>query len=164
MNEIAELEGRISQALDRIGRGLDALSGGAVAPAASGSAEEKLQKALESEQDTNAQLTERVRVIKEKQEKTVSALEAKVARLMKDLDTAAQELQRQKRVVSDLEDTTRALREAAAAGVSDPELVNQAMTAELEALRAARAVEIAELDAIMAELKPIVDAGEAANA
>lgn len=164
MNEIAELEGRISQALDRIGRRLDTISGGITAPGAPGSAEEKLQKALQSEQDTNAQLTERVRAIKDKQEKTVNTLEAKVARLMKDLDTASQELQRQKRVVTDLEDTTRALREAVEAGVSDPALVNQAMTAELEALRSARAVEIAELDAIMAELKPIVDAGETADA
>jgi hypothetical protein len=41
--------------------------------------------------------------------------------------------------------------------VSEPHLVNKAMLAELEALRATRSADAAEMDAILEELTPIIE-------
>jgi chromosome segregation ATPase len=163
MNDIAELERRITMALERIGAGID-LIGAAAAPAeslhvADGEAAARiaeLQDALDSERTTNAQLTERVRAIKEKQETMVGALEKKVARLTQQVDAATIDLQRLKEANQDLADANRALGEAVEAGVADPGLINQAMLGELEALRAARAADVAEMDGILSELKPLI--------
>ena len=52
--------------------------------------------------------------------------------------------------------------EAAAAGIGDAHLVNKAMLAELDALRATRLTELAEMEEILAELSPLI--AEAENA
>ena len=55
-----------------------------------------------------------------------------------------------------------ALRTAAAAGVTEPGLINKAMATELEALRATRLTEMAEMDEILAALEPhLTEAGNA---
>ncbi len=77
---------------------------------------------------------------------------ARLKALTKSFDTTSIELQRHKRLVAQLADTNRALREAVQAGLAEPELVNQALAQEVEALRAARGAEIAEIGAILAEL------------
>lgn len=164
MNEIAELERRISTALTRIGQGIDAVladlaDGGHAGPAAPGdgsAAEAELREALDAERAANAQLTERVRAIKEKQETMVGALETKVARLTRQLDAAGLELQRHKRLNADLTEANRALGEAAREGLTEPHLINRSMMTELEALRVARATEVAEIDEILSELKPLI--------
>lgn len=163
MNDIAELERRITVALERIGAGLDALGSQGAAPVAGAAPDHRgeeriaaLQEALDAERTTNAQLTERVRAIREKQETMVGALEKKVARLTGQADAAAQELQRLRQANQDLADMNRALSAAAAAGLADPDLVQRAMATELEALRAARAADLAEMDDILSELKPLI--------
>ncbi|MEZ5770130.1 MAG: hypothetical protein R3D46_04020 [Defluviimonas denitrificans] len=163
MNDIAGLEQRINLALERIGAGLDALDAGAMAPvAATGgdSAAEahlaEVQEALEAERTTNAQLTERVRAIREKQETMVGALEKKVAYLTEQVDTLTQDLQLMKKVNDELADANHALSTAAAEGIADPELLNAAILTELQALRAARAADVAEMDDILSELKPLI--------
>jgi chromosome segregation ATPase len=163
MNDIAELERRITLALERIGAGLDMLGTtvGAGAAAAGDAPEAdariaELEDALEAERATNAQLTERVRAIREKQETMVGALEKKVARLTQQADAATHEVQRLKQINEDLSDSNRALSLAVAEGVAEPELINQVMMTELEALRAARAADLAEMDDILSELKPLI--------
>ncbi|MGB3179718.1 MAG: hypothetical protein WBC68_09510 [Albidovulum sp.] len=158
MTDITDLERRISAALERIGVGLDTLGASDPGAALTGASNEaaELHDALEAERAANAQLTERVRAIKDKQEQMVSALESKVARLTEQLDTAAVEIQRQKQLNSELAETTRALSEAAEAGVTEPDLINRSMLTELEALRAARAAEMAEMEDILSELKPLI--------
>lgn len=166
MSEIADYERRITAALERIGRGIDGLRAAAPAGAAPADADageaEALREALEAERAANAQLTERVRAIKEKQETMVSALEKKVARLTHQLEAASLDMQRQKRVNAQLADTVQSLRAAAAEGSAEAHLIDKAMHAELEALRAARAAEMAEMEEILQELKPML--GEAADA
>lgn len=49
------------------------------------------------------------------------------------------------------------LRAAAEQGVSDADLVNRAVVAELDALRQARAEDLAELQALVAELDPVLE-------
>ncbi len=157
MNDSAGTERRLATALARIAAGIDgiAIAGGAREAARSDEAEE-LRDLLESERAANAQLTERVRAIKEKQETMIGALEKKVARLSEQVEQAEAELQRQNRVNSQLVEVNRALIDAAAAGTTEPHLINRAMMAELEALRAARSAELVEMNDILAELKPLL--------
>ena len=167
MIDISELERRILYALERIDRGVDALTiGGGIAPAhgmapdAGGPRDHaeagELRSALEAERSANAQLTERVRAIKDKQETIVSDLERKVGRLTQQLDLAGAELQRQRRLNADLVRANQALSDAARQGVIDPELLNTSLMTEIEALRAARSAEMAEMEEILAELKPLI--------
>jgi chromosome segregation ATPase len=78
MSEISDLESRISAAMDRIGRGLEALS---VAPdpmpeVDDRSAEvEALQKSLEDEKTANAQLEERLLALTSRQDELEAELE-----------------------------------------------------------------------------------------
>jgi uncharacterized protein YhaN len=67
------------------------------------------------------------------------------------------ELQRLRQVNAELRDINGQLREALTESVSEPHLVNKAMLAELEALRATRSADAAEMDAILEELTPIIE-------
>lgn len=179
MTELAEYERRIAYALERIGRGVDALvvrpvaapppepvaepePVAAVAPAelpaepVLNEEAEALREALEAERTANAQLTERVRAIREKQETTLAALEKRLAQATRAFEAAQTEASRLKRANNDLVETNRLLTEAA--GDVAPHLVNRAMQSELEALRAARAYEVSELNEIIGGLEPIVKA------
>ncbi len=151
MQDMAGIERRLAAALARLAVEIDRAT-----PAAAGGDSSRLSEALEAERAANAQLTERVRAIKDKQETMVSALEKKVARLSEQLEAASSELQRQKRVNVQLTETNRALAEAAERGVTEPHLLNRSMMSELESLRAARAAEVAEMNEILSELKPLL--------
>ncbi|WP_343116985.1 hypothetical protein [Ostreiculturibacter nitratireducens] len=173
MSELAEYQRRIAAALDRIGKGLEARAAEVAEPAFEAGIDpevaaelESLRAALASERDSNNQLIERIRAVRRKQERAIAGLQRQITDLKRDADAAAVELERHKRVAAELADTNRVLREAAEAGVSDPELLNASLKAEFDALRAARAAEIAELDAILSALGPVMDkaeAGEEAN-
>lgn len=152
MSDIEELQRRITAAMDQVAFGLDKLSAGSAGPD-----EETLQQ-LEDERTANAQLQERVRGLRSKSDAELAALRATVdegdAR-MAQLDI---ELQRVRRANAQLTDACAALRDANAEGVGDPHLINKSMLAELEALRAARAADVAEASVILASLQPLVDA------
>jgi len=160
MNDITELERRISSALERIGQGLESLGAGSPDTVAIGGADAaelaRLTTELADEKDANAQLTERVKAIKEKQETIVGSLERKVADLSEQLDTAVAELKRIKAANAELSEANRAMAEASEEGVMEPHLINRSMLIELEALRAARAAEMAEMDEILSELRPLI--------
>jgi chromosome segregation ATPase len=149
MSDIAELERRIVAALDRAARALDKIQ------AASGD-EGGLAAELEAERVANQQLEERVRAIKEKQETTVTRLEAEVARLRESLKTRDAEVQKMRSVNQALRDSNSALRDANAQGLAEPHLVNKSMMSELESLRAQRAAERAEIADILATLEPVL--------
>lgn len=155
MDDIAELERRILYALERIGAGMEKLPA-AADPAAIPPEVEVLQAELEAERAANAQLSERVRAIKDKQESLVSGLERKAARLAEQLDEQTADLERQRRLNSDLARMNRRLADEARAGLVDGQTINDALLAEVEALRAERASEMAEMAGILAELKPLV--------
>ncbi|MBS0563471.1 MAG: hypothetical protein JSR87_02995 [Proteobacteria bacterium] len=162
MQDITDLEQRILYALERIGRGLAALPGGAQVQAqgeaGGGSSIEVdvLRAELEAERSANAQLTERVRAIKDKQENLLAGLERKVAQLSHQLDLQGSELQRQRLMNISLTRANQKLGDAMRAGLSDPALLDEALRVELEAMRVARAAEMAEMEEIMAELKPLI--------
>ena len=177
MTELVEYERRIAYALERIGRGVETLAerrAQVVEPVvveppvvepvaepaltvAQDSAEVvALREALEVERAANAQMTERVRAIREKQETTLGALERRLGQATRAFEAVQAEANKLKRANADLVDVNRALVEAGAQ--ASAHLINRAMQAELEALRAARAWEVAELAEILAGLEPIVAA------
>jgi len=162
MTDTTELQARIGAALDRIAAGLEGLSPGG---GAQGRAEvARLTEALEEERTANAQLEERVRTIKQKQDSTVEGLAAEVERLGARIAGAEETAARLARVNAELRANNTALREAIARGVAEPHLVNKSMMVELEALRTAQAADRAELDAVLGELNALVtDSGPGAD-
>lgn len=172
--DIAELERRITSALERIGKGLEAFaaqpSEAVSAPVAAAPAQQaapdsgvaeaeiaKLREALDAEKTTNAQLNERLKSIKDRESVTQTQLEAKVEKMTRQLDVQGLELQRMRKSTIQLREHLRVLHEAAADNMAEPHLINKAMLAELESLRATRHTETAEMDEILAELQPLIE-------
>lgn len=161
MQDIAELERRITAALDRIGQGLDRLP--TPVPAKEMTLDGALSKdlarvqaALDEERMVTAQLNERLRTVKEKEALLRAELDEKCQRLTRQLDTQGLELQRMRKTAVQLREQLREIREAQLRD-ADPQLVNKAMQTELEALRATRMTEMAEMEELIAELSPLLE-------
>jgi chromosome segregation ATPase len=152
LEALTAAEARVEAALERLASAMDRLAMSPPDPQAGEVA--GLTEALEAERAANEQLEERVRAIKERQEKVVGRLEAEVAGLkaaVGERDAAFEGL----RAANDrLRENNMALREAILSGAPDADLVNRAMAHELDGLRAARAADRAEMDLIIAELRP----------
>jgi hypothetical protein len=148
MSEIAELERRITAALERIGRGIER-GPGPVQPSGTGPAV--------SGADPAALIAERDAARAEAQaaRDETGRLQASVSLLTRQLDAHGLDMQRMRKTVIQLRETLRGLREAQAAALPDPALVNTALIAELEALRTERHADLIEMEAIIAELKPL---------
>lgn len=149
MDQLEELERRLSVALDRISASSTKL----------GADDGSLAEALEAERSANAQLEERVKAIKERQETKVASLEAEVTDLKAALEARDSEVQRVRAVNAQLRKHTEALREANKAGLSDAHLINKAMMAEMDALRASADSTRAELDEILGTIEPMLEEG-----
>lgn len=165
MSEIADLERRITDALARIGQAMDRAD---EAPKPGPNAHKQiwddeavaeLQEALDAEKLANAQLTERVRAIKTKQDTMVQQNEILIERQREKLAKYEAEIARLSLVNDQLRQNNAALRNANESGVGDPNLINKAMLAELEGLRAVRTADREEIDTILCELKPLVGEG-----
>lgn len=164
MSDIAGYERRISAALERIARRVDSDRARQGAPAGEiGRAArpdpaeaEALRAALEKERAANAQLSERVHQVKQRQETTIAQLERRLARLTEQLDLQSLEMLRLKKANARLMEANAGLREAQAEGFPDATLVNRSISAELEALQAERRAEMAEMEEILTELKPLL--------
>ncbi len=156
MTDINELESRITAALDRIGSGLERMGGG-VAGGIDPSEHAALREALEAERSANAQLEERVLAIKEKQEKLVARLEDEVQRLRGDVARSLQEQTALREVNTRLRENNAALRAANANGVGDASLINAGAEAELQALQLRQREDREELEAVINELRPLME-------
>ena len=165
MTELADLERRIGAALDRIAQAAEALPVAAPSAADPEAAEaaEALREALEAERSANAQLSQRLRSLRQRHEQRLAVTERKLARANEQLDLQGFELQRLKRANAQLAEANRRLLAAQEAGGADPGAASRALQAELDALRAARRSEMAELEEIMAELAPLVAAAQGAE-
>ncbi|UWQ34617.1 colicin transporter [Leisingera sp. M527] len=265
MNQIEELQGRIQAALERIGTGTAALqeareadkvkaaevaaeAAKAAEAAAAGAATAEIEQALEEEKLANAQLEERVKVLRARLQEAgnqapaanedIAAMEAElqllrneagdpaekealrgeVARLKGELEAAANtaasdkealedqlseaqaandslkaqleeasaaaaapaeaapaqdrgaeierqnetllrldtELQQLRQANEELRASNTALRDANAQSLGDAGLINTAMEAEIEGLRAAQASDQAQVNAVLAKLEPLL--------
>ncbi|WP_299289043.1 hypothetical protein [uncultured Tateyamaria sp.] len=154
MSEIDALQQRLTAAMDRIATQMGALG------SAGGGDTGALEAALEDERLANAQLNERVRKLSEKQESAAQAAADATAAAQERVETLDLELQRLRKANDQLRQSNAALRLANEEGVGEPHLINKAMMAELEALRAARAADVAEASSIIGALAPLLDAKE----
>ncbi len=101
----------------------------------------QLQDAARGERDSGAALQQEVETLRRETESQAAA--------MVQLD---RDVQRVREANRQLREVNAALRKAAEEKVGDPDLVNKAMLAELEGLRAAHAADAAEAGAILARL------------
>lgn len=152
MSEISALESRITAALDRIRQGVDGLGAASAVSDA-----DALNAQLTEERTANAQLEERVKALKERQDTRIAELEARVEAQKMQVASLDAELQGLRTSNADMREMNAQLRDALAKGVAEPELVNRAMMAEVDALKAQRNADAGEVDAILAELKPLVE-------
>lgn len=148
MSDIVEYERRISAALNKISEKIGSNTGG-------GDTSE-LEKALETERSVNAQLEERVRAIKVKQEEKMAELEKRVVTLQAGLGQLEGDVNRLKGVNGQLRENNNSLRTANEQGVADPHLINKSMLAELESLRAVHSSDRHEMDSLLGELSQII--------
>lgn len=149
MSDISVLEGRITTALDRIRRGVEAQS-------LAGSSDASLEAALADERAANAELVARVQLLKERQDTQVASLTARVETQRGQMMTLDAELQRLRASNAQMREMNTQLRDTVTEGLA-PELINAAVAAEIEALHAQRSADAAEADAILAELKPLIE-------
>ena len=165
MSDISELERRITAALDRIGTGLDGLEASQPAgpdPETQAKLEAaeariaELEQWLSDEKLASAQLEERLKSVREKADRHAAAMDIQAFEQQKSTAELDHDLQRLRRASEDLRASNIALRDALEKGLSDPHLINKAMLAELETLRATRSVEMAQADAVLASLEPLV--------
>ena len=180
MSQIEELQARLTAAMDRISAGVEtALAAGAQAA----EPDADLATALEEERLVNAQLEERLKALKTRHAAEIEALKAeqsgggeddgRIAELEAELAAAKSgaeaqgdqeerlialdaDLQRLRVANDELRKANAALREANEAGVGDPDLINKAMLAELEGLRASQAADAAEVGAVMNKLNSLL--------
>lgn len=158
MSDIESLQGRITAALDRIGAGVADLSKAAPKAEATGADDiAALRAQLDEERSANTQLEERVKALKDRQDGNISQLETRVDKQAAALAALDTELHRLRASNADLRELNAQLRSAAADGATSPELINRATIAEVEALAAQRSVDVAEIDAIVSQLKPLIE-------
>ena len=155
MSTAEELEARLTRALERINEGVDAMGEGSnpqeVADA---------NAALEDEKLANAQLQTRLVALSEQLEAAQNDAKAhsdRLAATTANIERLDAELQQVQAANAQLRENNSALRAANEDGVGAPELINAGLSAEVNALRAARSADRAELDAVLAELTPVIE-------
>lgn len=179
MQTIAELERRISAALQRIGDGIESLAAPQPAPPpaeappaeapkdeaaalADSAAIARLQSELEAERRQTDVLRAQLSAARSSQPAPPAPVisdadaAARIEKMTKQLDVQGLELHRMRKTVVQLRENLRGMRRAQTANLADPDQINRAMAAELEAMRVTRLSEVAELDEIIAELDPLI--------
>lgn len=174
MTRIEDLQARLAQALERIGSTVEGWEPPAPlepepapepvveiqAPPEMEAELVRLREELDDEKTVNAQLEERVRVLAERDVPAAPALDPglqeQVNAQRESLAALDSELQRLRRSSDALREVCEALRDANAKGLAEPHLINKALLAEMESLRAARAVDAAETQAVMDTLAPLL--------
>jgi chromosome segregation ATPase len=166
MPQIDVTERRITTALDRIRKSIETEPIPQIDNTVVLELEEKLRilqstlqvaKAdLSDEQSTNAQLEQRVRRLRDRQQGFLTKLEADIGKqqaAMRKLDADLQTL----RVANEqLRQSNHSLRTANESGVADPELINKAMMDEIVALHAARSTDQSEAQVVITSLNVLL--------
>lgn len=182
MSEIADLENRLSAALDRIARGVDIFDA-PVAPANDVSGDNNaqaekiaaLEAALADERQAKAVLEEQIKTLSGAAAANASSIgeddldalkkahseELEYIRAVSASEREAWEglnsrLVRMRRTNKQMRSNAAAMRQAAMSKVADPEAINQSLQIELEALQAAQELERAETDVILKTLQPLL--------
>ena len=161
MAELAELEKRIAEAIERIRTGIEGLQPAfdtEMVPAeeADALASQLSEVTSDLSDATEALEAERTRVADlERQLADVLATQ-QTADLSEDLAATEAELRTLRGAVHELQTANAELRQSALSGVTDPDLINRSLAADLEAVQLARLAELRDIDAILATLDPII--------
>ena len=161
MSDINELQGRITAAMARISSGVETLAALEAEPSGP---DPEIVAQLEEEKLANAQLQERLRSIKAKHAAKIEQLTADLAVQTEAMARLDMDLQRLRQAGEHLRESNAALRKANEEGVGEPHLINKAMLAELEALRATQAADAAETSGVLSRLEPMLAAAASAEA
>lgn len=171
MTELAELEKRIAEAMERIRSGIEGLHTppaedmvpATEADALAGqlsSVSSDLTEATEALEAERARTAELEAALAEAQSEN-AALATQVAQaapdMSQDLAATEAELRTLRSAMEELQTANAALRQAALTQVTEPELINRSLAADLEAVQAARLAELRDIDAILATLDPIIE-------
>ncbi len=183
MSDIEALESRILAALDRLGDSVARLPAPEALAAAGTAAAEappqpepapapvqaqaddqsgriaELEAALAEERTVTAQLEERVKALKARQDETIDRLRGQIEDMRRHNATAQDAADRLRQANADLRDLNARMREKLSEQTAEPHLINKAMMAELESLRATRAADRAEVEAVIRELRPLLQEG-----
>lgn len=150
MTDLSELERRITYALERISKAAD--QGGGDSAALS-----ELKDKLTEEQLESERLRDRIEDLKDSHGAALEALEKKLDKVRAQVARQEHDLAKLRGVNAQLRENNAKLREANAAGLADAGLINSGMGVELDALRTVQAADRAELDAVLEELRPMVE-------
>ena len=186
MSEIADLENRLSAALDRIAQGVDQIDTGEASTDSDNDALEaqaariaELEAALETERGEKAVLEDQIKTLsgaatanaavtgdatgdadlealKQAHAEELEYLRAVSASEREAWEGLNSRLVRMRRTNKLMRSNAAAMRHEASMKVADPEAINQSLQAELEALQAAYELERAETDVILKTLQPLL--------
>lgn len=186
MTELTDLERRIAEALERIRGGVEGLSAAAGAGASDGelgalradleeaqAARAEAEAALEEERTRTAALEQRLAeadaALSEAEagvpagagasEAEVEALRAKAQRLEDGIEAAEAELRTLRATLQEVQAANAELRRSAITGVTEPDLINRSLAADLEAVQAARKADLRDMDTILRTLEPLLEGG-----
>ncbi len=145
---------RISAALGRVVRTVR------TAPVGDGDRAEEireLERQLKRERELAEELRQWAERLKHRLRRMSRRYEVRLKRLADRIEAQSEEIRRLRESNRTLTEELAALREAAAGAAVDAERINRAMETEIRAMQAARASEIAEIDHLMAELRPLIE-------
>lgn len=158
MSQIEELQSRITAAMERIGTGVETLSErkARVEP------DPAVQEQLDEERVVTAQLQERLARIKARHEEQLEQMGKDLTAQTDAMARLDMDLQRLRQANDKLRESNAALRAANAEGLADADLINSAMLAELDALRASQAADAAERIGVLSRLDALLAVDDSA--
>ncbi len=159
MASTVDIEHRIKSALERIDTASQALALAARnndKKAHEDTSDDRTKAPLAEALHRNAQLQEHVKTLKAQLDKTLIARDQQSDVLRDKLADLVSESARLKDANKALSQVNESLRQENAQGISNAELMNTALKSQLEALQAARALETAELEALLADLSNVL--------
>lgn len=115
-----------------------------------------LRAKVEEERKAAEYLEERVLALKARQDEQIAALNKKIADLRETFAEFEGQIDDVRAANAKVTSHSEKLRAALADDVADAGLINMAMQAEIDALRAARDLDAAEIEAVLALLEPIL--------
>ncbi len=126
------------------------------ARAAQEAAEARLKEAENARFEAEAALREKIREW-EREHNSTRNLQDRISRLTARIENQDVQFRRLKEANRQLRDSNAVLRERNLEMVADPAAIDQSLKAELEALKTMRESDVDEMDAILDELKPLVE-------
>lgn len=155
MHEIGKLQRRIIAALDRIGAGVERIEAPASTSGA-GTEGRDIETALVDERSATAELRDRLEATKARHDRELDEARNALDEARALLREVEEDRNRLKAANEALGEAARSLRDANAQGVTDADLVNNAVLAEIDTLKTIRASDRSELDALIRLIAPVL--------